>query len=132
KQFTTGPLKGKVKSVENPDGTMSITSFAYSGDLLVVTTEVGEPNTAKTGIIDGTRTVTTADKAGVTIDTEIYDIGTGLQTGGATVTEFDAFGRAVKTEYLDGTWERPLHGCCDGADSVTDKLGITTYYTRDQ
>jgi len=130
-KFTEGPLRFQEKSSLKPDGTMSFTEYTYDGDILVVTKTTGEPNTAKTLITNGTRIVTRTNKGGVVVDSKTYDIGTNLQIYGSTVTEFDNLGRPVKTEYLDGTWERMVHACCNGADSKTDRMGITTTYTHD-
>lgn len=129
--FSTGPYKLKEKSILRPDGTMSLTEITNDNDDLIVTKTTGEPNVGKTAIIAGTRVVSRFNPAGVETERAVYDITSNLQIDGMEVVQFDDFGRPIRTEYLDGTWDEALHDCCDGKKSQTDRSGVTTYYTHD-
>jgi RHS repeat-associated protein len=132
KLYTSGDFKGRTQSIERPDGTLSL--YTYSEDAqtgaLTVTVDTGDPNGAGTAIEDGTRTVTVANTAGQTLSTSTYDIASSSLTAETENTQFDAFGRVTKTEYLDGSYTETQYGCC-GPDRITDREGIPTFYGYD-
>ncbi len=51
-------------------------------------------------------------------------------TASTVNSNFDAFGRAQTTTYLDGSTVNRVYGCC-GVESETDRDGITTTYAYD-
>jgi RHS repeat-associated protein len=128
----TPPFVGEPAVVLRPDGTMSFYDYALSADGNYRTNTVtsGQPNGGKNQIVDGTKTVTVLNKAGITIASKTYDVASGLLTSSAVALAVDTRGRPTAVQYLDGTTETTVYGCC-GVDSFTDRQGITTSYDYD-
>lgn len=134
--YVGGLFEGKPQSITRPDGTMSLYQYEYvaSGGTsnLVTTTSTGQPNDDASDILNGTRTVTTVNQAGVTVREETHDVTEGIDTllSWDEAVTFDDFGRATQVDYSDGTTATTVYGCC-GVLSTTDREGIATAYTYD-
>jgi RHS repeat-associated protein len=129
--YTDGDFKGKTRSVTRPDGTMSLYSYAISGDTMTTTVDSGVPNAEGTAITDGTRSITVENKLGKTLSSQTTDIASGATLSSSVNSDFDDFGRATLTTYLDGTQTQTAYGCC-GPETVTDREGNTTVYGYDE
>jgi len=134
--YLGGLFEGRVKSIIRPDGTMSIYQYQYvpsgGGSNLITTVSTGQPNGGGTAIANGTKTVTTANQAGVTIREETHDITDENDTllAWSEAVSIDDFGRATQINYSDGTSVTNVYGCC-GISSTTDREGNTTAYAYD-
>ncbi|MFZ2655398.1 MAG: hypothetical protein WAX69_10770, partial [Victivallales bacterium] len=126
--YVDGAFKGRTRKIANPDGT--ITVYIYSPIVSgVLTTTVESGSGSGYLVSDGTRSVTVTDAAGNTSSSKIYDIKSGDMTSSATYTR-DAFGRATRVDYMDGTHTETIYGCC-GPESETDREGIVTITAYD-
>ena len=131
KTNTSGAFANLPQSVQYPDGTMAIYSYATNATGMTMTNTVdkGQPSDAST-VTNGTRTVTVAGTAGETISRTLTDIASGLAIEQAIYSGFDGFHRPGRVDYLDGTYETTTYACC-GIDSQTDRTGATTSYQYD-
>lgn len=139
----TALLQGQTKWTQSPDGTMTFYSYATSGDNRVVTKNTGVPNTARTAIVDGIRTITTSNADSQQIGEDVIDIASGLTISTLMAIEVDSLGRPTLVGYGDGTTKEIVYenssascGSCSGAGSYrvaqeTDRNGITTSYSYD-
>jgi RHS repeat-associated protein len=126
-----GASEGEVQSILRPDGTMSIYTYAKTATQKTTTVKTGEPNAAKTDIIDGTKTVSVVDQFGGSISEKTYDVASPtLLLASQITTQKDAFGRPTRVDFLDGTYSTTVYGCC-GIESSRDREGITTSYIYD-
>gem|GEM_PF-881523 len=128
----TAPFIGQPAAILRPDGTMSIYSYALSADGKFTTNTVstGQPDSGQAQIVDGTTTVTVINQAGTQISQQTFDVASSLLTSSATTLAFDTEGRPTLVQYLDGTTEATVYGCC-GIDFFTDREGVTTSYNYD-
>lgn len=132
KRYTTGTFTGEPSSILHPDGTMEFYTYVIdSGSgTRTDTVDSGEPDSGKTMIIDGTRTVTIKGSVGQMISRTVWDIATGITLESETYSDYDEFNRPQKVTYLDGTESDTTYGCC-GVDTTTDKDGVMTEYLYD-
>ncbi|MDD2708238.1 MAG: hypothetical protein PHV34_09535, partial [Verrucomicrobiae bacterium] len=121
---------GELQSVRQPDGTLSVYSYAKNGDRKTTTVKTGQPDSAGADVISGTRAVTVVNQAGYQLSEHVYDIATGALLSSAVATQFDELGRPVRIQYHDGTYETKTYGCC-GLESETDREGVKTEYIHD-
>ena len=118
---------------ENPDGTVTVYSYNRSGDSETTTTESGvfSGNT----LTLGTRQVSVSNGNGVNVSNESWFIDTAnnvnVKTASTVNSNFDEFGRALTTTYLDGSTVTRTYGCC-GVESETDQNGTLTTYAYDE
>ena len=118
---------------ENPDGTVTVYSYNRSGDSETTTTESGvfSGNT----LTLGTRQVSVSNGNGVNVSNESWFIDTAnnvnVKTASMVNSNFDEFGRALTTTYLDGSTVTRTYGCC-GVESETDQNGTLTTYAYDE
>jgi RHS repeat-associated protein len=128
----TEPFIGEPSAVLNADGTMSFYTYILSSDGNYETNIVatGQPDGSQSYIVDGTETITVLNQSGNQISQQVYDIVSGLLTSSATTLATDTRGRPTQVQYLDGTTETTVYGCC-GVESFTDREGITTTYNYD-
>lgn len=127
-----GEFDGEVKSIKRPDGTMTIYSYSrnsVNGEKTLVT-EVGQPDSGGTSIVDGTRTTLVEDAFGNFLSEDVKAIANDLLLGSKSRTDSDSFGRPLRIDYLDGTAEEFSFACC-GLDNQTDRFGVVTSYTYD-
>ncbi len=134
-------LRGKRKWVRRPDGTMAFYSYSLNAGEETTTEDSGQPNAAKTAIVDGARTVTVRNAAGEQIAEQTIDIASGLLLAGWQAMAVDDRGRPTLFAYSDGTSRavayRDGEGCssCGGSDhlieSETDRRGVTTLHDYD-
>ena len=132
KYYTEGDYTNRVASVENPDGTMVIYEYANASDGTQTNTVwSGQPNTGKTSIIDGTKTVTVLGPVGQMISRMQFDVATGVTLSRDTYGNYDAFNRPQQVTHLDGTTEQTQYDCC-GVDVTIDRDGVPTQYWYDE
>jgi RHS repeat-associated protein len=139
---TNGAKAGQTSRVINPDGTMSL--YAYFNEMQTDPANTGGPkveinrtvtwsgaaNAEFTQVIDGTISEEATDVAGNLLSRREWDIASRALTGSQLVTARDEFGRATRTDYLDGTYVTRNYGCC-GLTSETDREGNLTTYNAD-
>jgi RHS repeat-associated protein len=128
----TPPFVGEPAEVLNPDGTVTVYFYQLSADGNFKTTTVatGQTDSSQSFIINGTETISVNNKAGAQLSQQTYDIASGLLTSSLTVLALDTRSRPTQVQYLDGTTETTVYGCC-GIDSFTDREGVTTTYNYD-
>ena len=83
----------------------------------------------------GTRQTSTVNRDGATLSTASFFVDSAnninVQTASTVNSNFDEFGRARTTTYLDGSTVTRTYGCC-GVASETDRDGVTTTYAYDE
>lgn len=122
--------RGRLVSIEYPDGTVALHSHALQGDNLVTTIDKGAGTLS--GVTDGTRTVSTHTKYDVLIKEVVSDIASGVVLSTKEAIGFDSYNEPTRWAYdndLDD-YSETLKGCC-GIDSERSRDGIVTTYTRD-
>ena len=131
-QGPNGVYDRRISRQENPDGTVTVYSYNRSGDSETTTTESGifSGNT----LTLGTRQVSVSNSNGVNVSSESWFIDTAnnvnVKTSSTINSNFDEFGRALTTTYLDGSTVTRTYGCC-GVETETDRDGIVTTYAYD-
>ena len=125
--YTNGLFKDEIQSVQHANGTLTLCEYSQGGAYRTNTITTGQPGTAGTNIVDGTRVVTILGTAGQVLSQTTTDIGTGLLLDQVTYAGFDEYGRPGAIFYLDGTSNSISYACC-GPESVTSREGITTAY----
>jgi YD repeat-containing protein len=122
--------RGRLKSIERPNGTVELHSHALHGENLVTTIDKGAGTLS--GVTDGTRTVSTHTKHDTLIKEIVSDIASGVVLSTREAIAFDANDQVTRWAYdndLDD-FSETLNGCC-GIDSTRSRDGIATTYTRD-
>lgn len=139
----TNHLRGQTKWTRSPNGTMTIYTYAMSGDDRIVTRDNGEPNGTGTAIVAGTRTTTTTNLHRQQIAEGVIDIASGLTLSDWEALTVDSLGRPTVIGYGDGTIREIAYvgsaascGSCSGSGkfliaSETDRDGVTTTYAYD-
>lgn len=130
--YTNGVNNGKVKSVQNPDGTMALYEYGIATDgswTNIVST--GAPNTGGTAIVDGTKSVTIYGPVGQMISQTEADIASGIVTMQDVYGNYDSLNRPQQVTHLDGTTDQTQYACC-GVDNTTDRDGVITQFLYDQ
>jgi RHS repeat-associated protein len=131
--FSTGTNLGRLQSVVNPDGTMSIYNYVDDAGAGTRTTTVasGQPNGGGTAIVDGTQTITVVGLSfGQMMSRTTTDIVSGLVIASETYGNYDTVMRPTRVTYLDGTHQDTQYACC-GVDTTTDRDGVVTTYNYD-
>ena len=121
---------GRLASVKSPDGLLRLYGYTQNVNDLVTTVDHGVPNGTGDAVIDGSRSITTTDLYGNLLSEETEDIATSTQLSFANVTSSDDFGRPLRIDYADGSYETKSYACC-GLESERSRDGITTSYTYD-
>jgi RHS repeat-associated protein len=136
-------LRGQIKWTQSPDGSMTFYAYSRSGDNVMETREAGAPNSSRTSVIDGTRTVTTTNPQRQKIAEDVIDIASGLTLSTWDALSVDSLGRPTEIGYGDGTTRSMTYvgssascGSCSGSgnflvESETDRNGVTTTYAYD-
>lgn len=134
--YTQGPngtYDIRPRRQENPDGTATVYTYSRSGNSETNTTETGVFN--GDSLVLGTRQVSISNENGVKVSTESWFIDSAnnvnIKTASTVNSNFDEFGRARTTTYLDGSTVTRTYGCC-GVASETDRDGVTTTYAYDE
>jgi len=134
--YTQGPngtYDIRPRRQENPDGTATVYTYSRSGNSETNTTETGVFN--GDSLVLGTRQVSISNENGVNVSTESWFIDSAnnvnIKTASTVNSNFDEFGRARTTTYLDGSTVTRTYGCC-GVASETDRDGVTTTYAYDE
>ena len=131
--YAYGAYDIRASRQENPDGTVTVYSYNRSGDSETTTTESGvfSGNT----LTLGTRQVSVSNGNGVNVSNESWFIDTAnnvnVKTASTVNSNFDEFGRALTTTYLDGSTVTRTYGCC-GVESEIDQNGTLTTYAYDE
>ncbi len=131
KYYTSGSNTNRVRSIENPDGTMVIYEYAQAADGSQTNTVYsGQPNAGRTAIVDGTKDVTILGPLGQTISHTVTDIASAIVTFRETYDNYDELNRSQTATYLDGTTNQTYYACC-GVDLTIDRDGVMTQYFYD-
>lgn len=130
--FTQGGNKGRVSSIRNADGTMTIYDYipGVDGTGQTTTVKTGKPNAAGTEITDGTLATVVAGHVGQVFSRTLQDIATGTVLARDIFGNFDEFDRAREVTHLDGSREQAFYSCC-GVDYTIDRDQVTTQYQFD-
>lgn len=131
KYYTNGPNLFRIKSVANPDGTMSFYNYAQSTNSWQTNTvSTGQPNSGQTAIINGIQTITILDQFGQTVSVTTQDIVSSLTLQQDIYGNFDPLDRPQQVTHLDGTTNFYDYSCCY-LESEVDPDGVLTYYLYD-
>jgi RHS repeat-associated protein len=129
------PSTGRIKWIENSDGTATTYSYATVSGSLVVTERSGAGS--RTGITAGTEVKTTRNLGNFAISEITKDIASNLniQQWDTDVTYnngFDKLGRPIKRIYNADVndYDISQYACC-GLEFSRDRMGATTQYYRD-
>ncbi len=127
---TPAAQRGRLKSVQNPDGTLELHAYASQGENRVETVDSGSGTLS--GVTDGTRTVSTYTKDDILTKEVISDITSGVVLSTKEAIAFDAYGEPSRWAYDNDPddYSETLNGCC-GIDSTRTRDGVVTTYTRD-
>ena len=132
-QGPNGEYDRRIARQENPNGTVTVYTYNRSGATETTTTESGVFNDS--GLTLGTRQVSVSNGNGVNVSSETWFIdtanGVNVKTASTVNSNFDAFGRAQTTTYLDGSTVTRTYGCC-GVETETDRNGVVTTYAYDE
>ena len=114
--YQSGSFNLRDHKIYRPDGTMTIYAYAAitgaaDGAVLEITAATGAPNSGKTAIVDGTKTISRQDAVGDVLSVTQSDIVTNLVTSRIEY-ERDWNGRVTKTTYMDGSTEETSYACC--------------------
>ena len=121
--------EGEVTKRVEADGTGTIITYEVEGNTETTTTQSGVFNSDLTAIVQGTESVEIVTN-GLLVSTYTFDIASGHLLSSRTVTERDSANREKRIDYLDGSYEMFVYGCCN-LDAVRSREGIWTDYTRD-
>lgn len=121
----SSPWHGKRHRRVEPDGTGSLWEYARDGEDLVETVYRGVFDETASAIVDGTKTETVKNAAGVTIAFADWDIASGIELSSWSAVSFDHAGRVTRIAYSDGTGEERSYGCC-GLEQEIDRDGVRT------
>jgi RHS repeat-associated protein len=129
------PSTGRIKWIENSDGTATTYSYATVSGSLVVTQRSGAGN--RNGITAGTEVKTTHNLGNFAIAEITKDMASGLNiqqwdTDVSYNNGFDKLGRPIKRIYNADVddYDISQHACC-GLEFSRDRMGATTQYFRD-
>jgi RHS repeat-associated protein len=132
--YVTPPYVGLPMAARAEDGTWTYYSYSTSSDgkfrTNTVSTGQAQADSSSSYIVDGNLTMTVLNQGGNQISQQTYDVASNLLTSAATTLATDTRGRPTLLQYLDGTTETTVYGCC-GISSFTDREAITTSYTYD-
>ncbi|MEI7733195.1 MAG: RHS repeat-associated core domain-containing protein [Verrucomicrobiota bacterium] len=141
--YTSGWVTDRVAAQQRPDGTVTLYQYftvpEARGSLTNYYTNVvmtGVLDATFTNIESGTKTITIADALGRQLSRDVYAVQYGqsdLLVDHTSYSEFDSFGRARKTTYLDGTYTYTAYtnGACCQSVVVTNREGTVTASTFD-
>lgn len=122
--------RGRLKSIQHPDGTVELHSHALRGDNRIVTVDSGAGTIS--AVTDGTRTVSTYTKDDTLIKEVVSDIASGVVLSTREAIAFDSNDQPSRWAYDNNPddYSESLSGCC-GIDSTRTRDGVVTTYTRD-
>ena len=129
--FTNGANVNRPKSVQKPDGTLTLYAYDVAADGTQTNTVwSGVPNYDKTAVVDGNKTVTILGPVGQMISYTQTDIRSVITLANDVYGELDSLNRPQLVTHLDGTTEQTVYNCC-GIDYTIDRDGVTTQYYYD-
>ncbi len=129
--FTNGFNAGRLQSVQKPDGTLTLYAYDIAADATQTNTVwSGAPNSDKTAVVDGTKTVTIMGPVGQIISYTQNDIRSGITLANDVYGNYDSLSRPQLVTHMDGTTEQKYYSCC-GIDYTVDRDGVTTQYYYD-
>ncbi|MGH7972226.1 MAG: hypothetical protein ACREIC_26230, partial [Limisphaerales bacterium] len=121
----------RVASVQNPDRTMAIYTYALAADGSQTNTiSTGQPNGGGTAVIDGTTDVTILGPVSQPISHTVSDVVSGIVISQDIYGNYDTLNRPQQVTHLDGTTEWTHYACC-GPDYVVDRDSTTNYFGYD-
>ena len=128
-------FESKPQSILNYDGTISFCSYSTNDTTMTTVVTGGVPNSGRTAVVEGQKTVTVVGLSGQMISNLVSVIVNGadgpiLAQQTYTYDAADTFCQSPVVTYLDGTTEIYNHGCCV-LESFTDRGGATTSYEYD-
>ncbi len=135
KRNTSGAFAGEPSCIQHPDGTMEFYTSVIDSGTRTDTVDSGQPNSGKTAIVDGTRTITIKNSVGRIISRTVKDLVASrtpseITLSSETYSDYDEFNRPRRITYLDGTHTETYYGCC-GVNTTTDRDGVVTQYIYD-
>lgn len=128
--IASGEFKGQVAFVSHPDGTISTHSYSRNPSNGRLTTVEASGQASGTTVVAGKRTTTVEDIFGNLLSSEIKDIASGLVIESYEVTDADEFGRPLRIDYNDGSYEEKTYTCC-GVEYERARDGTVTTYGYD-
>jgi RHS repeat-associated protein len=122
--------RGRLKSIQHPDGTVTLHRHTMQGDNRLETIDTGVGTLS--GVTDGTRTVSTYTKDDVLMAQVTSDIASGIELSARQAIAFDSNDQPTRWAHDNNPddYSEILNGCC-GIDSERTRDGILTTYTRD-
>lgn len=131
----TDIVTGRPVRTEHPDGTVTIYTHTVDAQTQMTTdtSATGKPDSNKTAIVSGTKTITVTGNLGQTISATTEDTTPGqanVVLARQLFENFDEFGRAQRITYLDGSFQEQYHNCCD-LGSMVDRDGVTSVFAYD-
>ena len=131
-QGPNGVYDQRISRQENPDGTATVYTYTRTGSSETTKTESGVFNGNTLTL--GTRQISIENSDGVNVSSETWFVDTAgnveVKTASTVNSNFDEFGRAQTTTYLDGSTVTRTYGCC-GVETETDRDGVVTTYAYD-
>jgi len=125
-----GVFKNELTRIEYPDGTVTLYEHAIEGEHRIRTVMSGVLDEKSEKITQGTRTLSIRGAAGEDLEHRVEDIGTDEIKDRIVFSEHDAFHRPERKDFLDGTYEKIVHGCC-GPEQRRDRQGRWTNIVYD-
>jgi RHS repeat-associated protein len=122
--------RGRLKSIQHPDGTFTLHRHTLQGENRVETVDTGTGSLS--AVTDGTRTVSTYTKDDVLVSETTSDIASGIELSARQAVAFDSNDQPTRWAYDNNLedFSETLNGCC-GIDSERTRDGVLTSYTRD-
>jgi YD repeat-containing protein len=131
---TYGPghaFEGKLKTIDNPDGTRQVWFYATNSTQLTNIVLSGQADPANlTNVLSGTKTITVSGLVGQMVSRTVTDIASGLTLASETYSNYDEYNRPRRVTYLDGSYADTQFACC-GLDNTTDRDGTVTQFWYD-
>lgn len=134
-RLASGDFEGRLVREMQPDGTGSLVALDWSSPdgVLVETVAQGQLDLAATALLSGEVVVSWLDRRGHLLEREAYDRTPGradLLIASKTATQFDAEGRPIRWDFLDGTHETLDYACC-GPARTRDRAGNVVVFDYD-
>jgi RHS repeat-associated protein len=126
----TAAERGRLKSIQFPDGTVELHRYQTQSENRVETTESGSGTPA--GVTAGTRTISTWSNRDVLTKQVVEDVASGINLSTRQAIAFTSAGSPTRWAYDNNPedFSETLYGCC-GIDSTRGRDGTTTSYTHD-
>jgi RHS repeat-associated protein len=130
KYYTNGSNGGREWTVEHPDGTLEVRDY-WIGLNRTNIVLIGAPNTNKTDVTNGTKTITVIGPVGQLLSRTVTDIPSSITLASEIYSDHDLRNRPTKVTYLDGTSNLVHYSSCCGVTTETNREGTITYHEKD-